>query len=230
MNPSINQHNSKVHVSHVRLSTPARAELLSDDERLRAERFRIDRDRERFIACRAALREILGGYLGLSPAAVVFSYGPHGKPYVAESEFRFNLSHSGDDALIAVAQGRQVGIDLERRDARLNIEQLAASFLTAGERAFVESPPNGKRMEAFLSCWTRKEAWAKAIGTGIAENPARFDVSESLKRAKHELRDPNDGSVWTIVELDLPGKSIGALAVQGEGISVSYRKHGSLSS
>lgn len=229
MNPSINQQNSKVHVSHVRLSTPARAELLSDDERLRAERFRIDRDRERFIACRAALREILGGYLGLPPEQVVFSYGPRGKPYVAESEFRFNLSHSGDDALIAVAQGREVGIDLERRDARLNLEQLTASFLTAGERAFVESPPNGKRMEAFLSCWTRKEAWAKAIGTGIAVNPARFDVSESLNRAKHELRDPNDKSVWTIVELDLPGKSIGALAVQGKGISVSYRKHGSLS-
>lgn len=214
----------EVDVWHVGLSKGHHASILSPDEQIRAARYRFDNHRQWFIACRAALREILGGYLGISPEQVIFSYGSHGKPYVAQSEFRFNVSHSEDEALIAVARGREVGIDLERPDARLNVEQLAAEFLAAGERAFVQSPPNGKRREAFFSCWTRKEAWAKALGAGIAENPDRFDVSESLNRAKHVLLDPNDGSVWTVVELHLPGEFIGALVAQGADVSVNYQE------
>jgi 4'-phosphopantetheinyl transferase len=212
---------STVHVWHVSLSASVASALLSDDERERAERFRIDRDRRRFIACRSALRQILAERLGQPAGQIMFAYGSRGKPYVAGSKIRFNLSHSGDDALIAIATGREVGIDVERPDGRLSPDELAIQFLTAGERAFVDDAPRDRQLIAFLACWTRKEAWAKAVGTGLSEDLARFDVSDSLNVPSCVLRDATIGAKWTVSELALADNLIGAIVVEGTDVTAS---------
>jgi len=124
---------------------------LSADERARAARFLRDDPRRRWQAGRAALRTVLGGYLGIAPAAVELELGHRGKPALADPEasLRFNLSHSGELALIALARGREVGVDVER----------------IGER-----PP------AFYEEWTRREALGKCFGGGLAEPPPRRPV------------------------------------------------------
>ena len=174
---------SAIDIYHVGLLQPLADLLLSENDPRAARRFRFEQDRRRFVVCRSALRRILGRHVGVPAKQVVFSYEPLGKPYLAGSKIQFNVSHSGDDALIAFVHGREIGIDIERPDARLNPDELIAHFLNPSEKAFVESGASENRLAAFLSCWTRKEAWAKAIGTGLTEDPRRFDVSASLHSA-----------------------------------------------
>lgn len=139
------------------------ARSLSSDERHRAARFRFERDRRRFLAARGALRDILAGYLGLDPGEVRFSYGPAGKPALAPF-LGFNLSHSGDLALCAVAAGREVGVDLERVHPVRRLERIAARFFPLGERAALDRLPKPEKTEAFLRLWTRAEALYKVAG------------------------------------------------------------------
>lgn len=224
MNPFPNEPRREVDVWHVRLSSPADVSLLSLDERARADRFRFDRDRDRFIACRSALRIILGGHLAVVPEAIIFAYGPHGKPYLPESKIKFNVSHSGDEALIAVAIGREVGIDVEQRDRQLSVELLAADYLTDSERVFFNNHPECDRRLAFVRCWTRKEAWSKAVGTGIAQDPERYDVGEFVALPVHSCHDPKTDMPWAFIELDFAPEWIGALVVQGMQISVKFHE------
>lgn len=229
MNPSPNEARGQVDVWHVRLSSDANSSLLSADEQARAARFRFDRDRQRFIACRSALRIILGGYLELRPEAIAFAYGPHGKPYLADSNLKFNVSHSGNDALIAVSFGRDVGIDVEERYSELSVELFAAAFLSNSERDFFNSQPKYGRRMAFIRCWTRKEAWSKAVGTGIAEDPGRYDVGEFVRFPIHSHCDRRTGMDWTFIEMDFAREWIGALVVQGTQISVKFHEFSGVS-
>lgn len=217
---------STVRVWRVGLSIPVTQTLLSADERERAERFRFERDRNRFTACRSALRQILANRLNQPAHQIVFAYGPRGKPYLPGSDIRFNLSHAGDDALIAIAQGREVGVDIERPDGRLNPNELAAQFLTASERAFVDAAPADQQLSAFLTCWTRKEAWAKAMGTGLAEDPQRFDVGTSLNCATSVLRDAATKAQWTVLDLFLADGLTGAVVVEGTKLTLNLQRFG----
>lgn len=224
MNSSPDEPSREIDLWHVRLSGSGNVSLLSADERARAERFHFGRDRERFIACRSALRVILAGYLAVPPEAVVFCYGPQGKPFLAESQLKFNVSHSADEALIAIALGREVGVDIEQIDRALSVEHLAAAFLTDSERAFFNSQPDCDRRRAFIRCWTRKEAWSKAVGTGIAEDPQRYDVGEFVALPVYSYHDPKTNAQWTFIELDFDRNWIGALVAQGMRVSVKFRE------
>src|SRR5947209_7493958 len=93
---------------------PDRSALLSPDEQERAARFAIPRVRQHFIAARAFLRMTLADCLGRDPAGLRFGYGSHGKPFFPDTDLCFNLSHSGGWAVLAVARGREVGIDIEQ--------------------------------------------------------------------------------------------------------------------
>jgi 4'-phosphopantetheinyl transferase len=219
-NPDQTSLATEVHLWHLELTDPGLFELLSDDEQARAARFKFDRDRDRFVACRCHLRRILSRYLNVAPGVLRFSYGPHGKPFLPGAEIRFNVSHSGDHALIAVALGREVGVDIECPDMRLNPAELTRHFLTPAEAAFVHDAPAGEQRDAFLACWTRKEAWAKAVGVGLAEQPDRFNVSASLCSQSSTLQDPITGLPWTILQLDLRPGLCGALAVEGGGAAI----------
>ena len=148
--------------------------ILSTDERMRAERFHFDRERKRFIVSRGALRTILGRYLGVGPDQLRFRYGPHGKPCLSEEFDRcalgFNLAHSNDLALYAFASGRKVGIDVEHVHPIPDAEQIAARFFSKYENAVLRELPESQRLEAFFNCWTRKEAFIKAIGDGLTSS------------------------------------------------------------
>lgn len=143
---------------------------LSREECERAERLR-GRARARFIATRAALRDRLASYLGRAPGSIAFRYGETGKPMLLEaaaaSDVHFSVAHSGDVALIAVARGPAVGVDLERIRAVPRRARVAARVLAAASAAVLESLEEDVRDEAFIWAWTQREAYVKAIGGGV---------------------------------------------------------------
>ena len=157
----------------------ARAILAADESR-RAARFLRDEDRSRFVAARAMLRRILGRALGVAPETVAFVYGPHGKPALAppwaESGVRFNLSHSGGRAMVAWTVGRELGADLELvRPVRYR-EKIAGRFFSVEEQTAFAGLDAALWDETFFRCWTRKEAFIKAIGDGLSYPLQSFSV------------------------------------------------------
>jgi len=154
--------------------------ILSPDEQARAARFHFERDRRRFVVCRARLREILASYLDAPATAIRFVYGEHGKPALTGpwecNEISFNLSHSEDLAVIAVARGVEVGIDVECVRPIPEARRIAERCFSIGERAALEKLPAAERPAAFYGVWTRKEACLKAIGTGLSYPLDQIDV------------------------------------------------------
>ena len=161
-------------------------QTLSDDERVRAGRFRRELDRDRFIIARGSLRAILGRYLRSEPSQLRFRYGTYGKPALAEPPaggLRFNLSHSEDLTLIAVARDIEVGIDIEAIRADFDIEGLARRYLSPTDVTLIESSP--AKHEAFFTCWAIKEAYLKAHGAGLSAPPDLLD--DRKRECTHRL-------------------------------------------
>jgi 4'-phosphopantetheinyl transferase len=200
-------------------------ETLTADELGRVARFHFQEDRDRFIVARGSLRTILCRYLGLEPGQIRFSYGPFGRPaLVAPSGFSgqwaldFNLSHSGDLALFAFAQGRKVGIDVERISADVDWEPMAERFFSPRESAALRVLPPDVRREAFFTCWTRKEAFVKAQGEGLSLPLDRFDVSVVPGKPATLLAirgDPGEASRWMLRDLSPGPGYVAALAAEG---------------
>jgi len=159
----------------------AAAELLSEPERDRAARFAFDLDRRRFTVARAGLRTLLGWRLGVTPGAVELTYGRNGKPALAndqaESELCFNVSHSADTAAYAFSFGRDIGIDIENIREIGNADNIASRFFSAAENESYHALAPADRSLGFLNCWTRKEAFIKALGDGLTYSLRDFDVS-----------------------------------------------------
>jgi 4'-phosphopantetheinyl transferase len=153
-------------------ATPAEIGQLSPSERKRAARFVAERDRRRYCAAHAALRELLGC------GSAEFEHGPHGKPHLAGRP-AFNLSHSDDVALLATAQAadeRELGIDVECLRPIDDAAQLVALHFTAAESREWSATSQAQRDRVFLQGWTRKEACMKALGLGVVLNPSSFEV------------------------------------------------------
>ncbi len=199
---------------------------LTADERARAERYRFPGVGERFIASRGVLRGILGSYLGLEPGQVRLCVGTHGKPALANkggaSGLRFNLTHSHRLGLYAVAHGREVGVDVEwiRSGSLVGRTRIADRFFSVREADELRALPAQIREEAFFACWTRKEAYIKAVGRGLSLSLSQFEVSVSPMAPAALLttaRDAQDARRWSLRDLQ-PGQGYaGALAVEGKG-------------
>jgi 4'-phosphopantetheinyl transferase len=197
--------------------------VLTEDERERASRFRFPVDAARFSAARAILRLLLGAYAGSVPEALRFGAGPHGKPFLSSpysGGLRFNVSHSGTWALYAFARGRELGVDIEdHRSTEVDLG-VADHFFSRREVAALRVLPAAERAGAFLRCWTRKEAFVKARGTGLTTPLDAFDVSlergcdDALLAARGAA---SDGRRWAIRELGaaLPECSA-AIAAEGD--------------
>ena len=198
-------------------------EIISDDERRRADRFRFAIDRESFTAARAILRILLGAYAGLAPEAVTFSYTEHGKPSLNTEQnerVEFNLSHSGEIALLAFARGRAVGVDVERIRENLDPEKIARRFFSRREQDELSALPPSERCVGFFRCWTRKEAYIKARGAGLSLPLHGFDVS--LKAGdQNALLDARSGDTditqWRLGELAVRNGYVAALCVERNG-------------
>jgi 4'-phosphopantetheinyl transferase len=185
--------------------------VLAPDERARADRFRAEHDRRRFVLRRAALREILGRRLGVAASELRFAHGPHGKP--ALPGVTFNLSHSGDVGVCAVADAREVGVDVERIRTDLDVQPLAERFFTAAERAALREAPSS----AFFALWTLKEAVLKAWGTGLSVPPESVDVSGALAGEA-----PVNGR-WTVRALAGRDGVAAGLALEGAALDAGWR-------
>jgi 4'-phosphopantetheinyl transferase len=144
------------------------AELLDSDERARAGRFLQDRDRRRWTIARGMLRRILSRYTRVAPRELSFEIDANGKPSLRGTGVSFNLSHSGDMCLVAVAGGRPVGIDVEQIRAEIDPLKIAGRYFSAREHASLTALSPALLPAAFFACWTRKEAVVKALGTGLS--------------------------------------------------------------
>lgn len=212
---------------------PAAGELarcLSGDERRRAERFVFERDQRRFIVGRARLRHFLASRLGVGPESVAFAYGPRGKPGLAarfaSADLRFNLSHSGGFAVYAFACGREVGVDVESVRELRDADQVAARFFSRRENMAYLSLDPRDRPQGFFNCWTRKEAFIKALGDGLHHPLGHFDVSLAPGMPARILRvgdTPGDACGWSLENL-VAGHGLAAAVVvetRGSGPGVT---------
>jgi 4'-phosphopantetheinyl transferase len=166
-----------IHIWELDLDHFIFTDVLSEDERARAAKFRFDHDRKRFTSGRTALRLLTAGYLKTNPEKVQFTYGPAGKPAIAKSPLSFNLAHSGPHALLAFTLGQQLGVDLEQIRQIDDMPMVAQYSFAPGEFRRWQALPADQKTRAFYRCWTRKEAYLKAIGEGIAQRLKKFEVS-----------------------------------------------------
>lgn len=143
-------------------------DILSQAERQKAETFRIPVMRERYIGVRALLRQTLAGYLQTQPNNLAFKTSAHGKPYLACGSLHFNISHTADRLMIAVADFADIGIDIEAIKPRSSLDSLAARCFSSRELHDWQQLPLEHRSAAFYTLWTKKEAFVKAVGRGIA--------------------------------------------------------------
>jgi 4'-phosphopantetheinyl transferase len=202
---------------------------LGTDEKDRASRFRSDQLRTRFLASRAAQRFILARYAAVSPEDIGYEQSAHGKPSLRighdrRVDVRFNVTNSQDLALIAVAREREVGIDVEAERSIRDAFALARRFFSPAEFAALQQIPGEAMQRAFLACWTRKEAYVKAIGLGISMQLSGFDVNVDPDHPATLLStrpDPADASRWTMHSLD-PGEGYFATLVV-EGVPAAVR-------
>lgn len=208
----------EIHIWRIELDAAADAQafdILSPDERARAERLKIPLVRARFVAGRTALRRLLGSYLGIMPQAVHIQYTPHGKPEIANADhggLQFNLAHSDSLALLAVRRDHPIGIDLEKRRpiTDSNAEYIARTAFTPAERDALAQLSSEDYLPAFFRCWTRKEAVMKAHGSGfrlaqsftvtIDDTPKVIEADEAV------------GSLWMIFDLPIEPPFIAAIA------------------
>lgn len=196
------------------LAAPRALSVLSADEAARAARYRFAAPRQRFCAGRIALRSVLAAYLRADAHTLSFGAGPHGKPLLAGAELQFNLSHSGQCGLIAVAPRRPLGCDIEAVDARLDTDLVARHCFSESEQARLARHADAPaRRAAFFALWVAKEAYLKGLGTGLHIAPASF----TLPREDGALPalPGADALEWRLRRLDLGPGYAGALAVGG---------------
>ena len=194
------------------------------EERERASRFHFEKHRRRFIVGRGVLRLLLGRYLEIAPEEVRFAYGPYGKPSLggkyAASRLRFNASHSHELADYAFVQQREIGVDVEYVKDDFQSEEIAQRFFSAQEVQTLTALPKDERHAAFFRCWTRKEAYIKAIGSGLSHPLDQFDVTLTGDEPAALLRDaqePEAVARWEMFNLEFTERYAGALIVEGRG-------------
>lgn len=195
--------------------------LLAPDEASRAERFYRQRHRDDFIAARGILRKLVSAYLHTPPARLRFTYGSHGKPAMCEGQgaagLRFNLSHSGSLALYAFARGREVGIDVEHMREEFAGLDIAERFFSAAEVTKLTSLPRESRVQAFYNCWSRKEAYIKALGEGLSHPLSCFTVALAPREGAALLAvegDARELSRWKMYDLPAGDGYAAALVVE----------------
>lgn len=200
---------NEVHVCAVRLSTQSPSAhrwrgVLCDDERAQADRFVFEKDRSAYTITRGILRTLLGRYLNAPPAVLTITTNPFGKPDVPVDQnhgrLTFNVSHSGDYALLAFAAGVQLGVDIEHIRAKETVTDLAKAVLSPREFAEFLQLPEADRQRAFFRAWTRKEAFVKGIGEGLS---IPLETVEAV-----------GAPGWSIHDLDVHPDYAAAVAVQ----------------
>lgn len=197
---------------------PRLSAILSEDERERAARFHFDRHRTAYITARATLRRILSLYLDTAPEHVAFTYSARGKPAVRDASIYFNLSHSEDAALYAIAREPLLGVDIEWIRAMTDLDMTARRFFSPAECAELLNLDAQDRRVAFFRCWTRKEAYIKAIGDGLHAPLDRFQVTLLSGQAPALVTIDGDAAraaEWTVFDVAAGQNYAAAVVVYG---------------
>ena len=193
--------------------------LLTPDETERAESFRFDYLRQSFVIARGVLRTVLGRYLGISPDGVQFQYGARGKPALAgHTRLRFNASHSGNLAVFAFSLDCELGVDIEQIRPMPEMREIAERFFCPDEQSELCSLPAHERDSAFYRCWTRKEAFLKALGDGLYAPLDSLRVTlraADPARLVHIAGDAHAAQAWTLHDLLVDPEYAAALAYKG---------------
>ncbi|MCJ7632759.1 4'-phosphopantetheinyl transferase superfamily protein [Candidatus Bathyarchaeota archaeon] len=185
------------------------AKIISEEELSRAADFYSIEYRKRFIVRRGVVRTILSFYLNTEPSQLEFSHNHYGKPHLTENvpfeqTLQFSLTHSLDLSLCAVTMGRNVGVDLEYVQNTPDIEEVASRFFSKRENAMIRALPKDRRARAFYEIWTQKEAYVKAIGTGLAavfdEPDAELSQTQDKPLALKNY-EKTDESLWSIISI-----------------------------
>ncbi|MFV8753214.1 4'-phosphopantetheinyl transferase family protein [Nannocystaceae bacterium ST9] len=198
--------------------------LLADDERERALRLILASKRRQAVRARAALRRVLAGYLGLDPTALRFDYGEHGKPTLARP-ITFNLSHSHELGLLGVLLGeRELGVDIEHARPGRAFDAIAEHFFADDEAAWMRSLAPDASVEGFYRTWTHKEAYLKALGTGLSFGSRGFSLSLAAEPAAlRETSFPGDRPErWRFATLTCPPGYAAAACWTGEPLDFRW--------
>jgi 4'-phosphopantetheinyl transferase len=218
-----------VHIWQVALDQPATAvaqleQLLVSDERTRAARFHFERDRRRFIVARGVLRSLLARYISYPAPSIKFSYSQKGKPALAaehRTHLHFNLAHSGEIALYAFILECEVGVDVEQQRPLDDVHQIAEHYFSLRERAILATQEGEELYRTFFTYWTRKEAYLKASGEGLALLTTQLDVAVPQGQVVR-LAGNNGEPDCYIYDLTVAAGYRGALALQERNINIVY--------
>lgn len=201
--------------------------LLSEDEITRADRFIRELHRQRFALARGLLRWLLGAYLETAPEAIEFRYTEQGKPFLRDTPddtgFQFNVSHSGDLALFAFTRDRALGVDVEQMRPRTEGDKIARRFFCEAEVEDLFALPVSQQDQGFYNCWTRKEAYIKARGQGMAIPLSSFRVSLAPESPAELLwcrEGDEETKRWSVENVPPAKEYAGALVVRGQELHI----------
>ena len=223
-----------VHIWSLELDQPedvrvAFWQTLTEEEQNRANRFYFDHDRHHFIVARGVLRQLLANYLGILPTDVIFAYGHNGKPLLDERlrengrNLEFNLSHAKGVGLIGFSWNRVLGVDVEQIRPLNDGPDIAKRFFSEWENNIFFSLPEDQYPQAFFNCWTRKEAFIKAIGDGLTYPLDKFDVTLAPGEPAKLLRvegSQEKASHWRLISFVPKENYVGALIGEGKSWTV----------
>lgn len=200
---------------------------LGADEQLRAARFRVQGSRLRFIAAHAMLRTLLARSLGVPPEVLRFAEGGRGKPSLLSPaihpEPRFNISHSGDVAVVALADS-EIGVDVEAQRPLPKLDALARRFFSDAERRRLADVSGRARETMFLEMWTAKEAYLKAVGSGVAMPLTQLEIDPDGPAIERIAGDPHVAGQWNLLGVTLPGPTVCTVAVRGRDWGLDVRR------
>lgn len=219
----------EIHLWRVPLEIDTRTQIsywriLSQDEKDRADRFKFVKDKVKFIAGRGALRILLAKYLCLEPQDVEISYWKNGKPQ-CPTNIEFNLSNSGDWAVIGITLNELLGVDIELSERTIEFEKIGRRFFSPMEYSELLNSKEETIHTCFYNCWTRKEAFIKALGDGLSFPLDQFAVTckPGVKPELIEtLWDHSERYQWSLWGFKIGHNYIGAIASRSKPKSIEY--------
>lgn len=211
------------HFDQVTIPFSQLLQVLSSDELKRADHFQLEKDKRRFILCRALLRMTISHYLNFEPGQIEFSYGAYGKPALSypfcEDNLEFNLSHSNDLMLFAITRGHKVGIDVEHLRNIPRIELLVERYFSFKEINAFHTLPLHEKQANFFRVWTRKEAYAKAMGWGLAFPLDGIDVCWLVP-----FQNSHQAFGYSFFDLNPTEGYVASVVVEGSGYRLSCQQ------
>ena len=200
------------------------AEILDDQEREAAQLFRQPQARDRYIQVRAMLRITLAEYLSVKPTELQFTRTAYGKPYLKSHDLFFNLSHSADRLVIAVADHDCIGIDIEAVQPRHSLAELARRCFSETEFSVWRQFPAAIQQQSFYQLWTKKEAFVKAVGRGIALGLPQCELE--MPEGRRFISVPpayGPASTWQVIEFSPAAGFCGAVVTSAEEFTVRHQ-------